>query len=106
MKALKLTLLNLREILVSLDQLLNVLLSTVCMRHAYSDETLSAHAWRAYAAGKWFGRLLMPPIDAMFFWQKPDPAYLDEHGKPITSHCRRAFEKERAKQYLPPQYRA
>lgn len=117
MKALKLTLLNLREVLliqwhnfvqllIGVDQLLRVLLAMLLFRKGWADETLSSYCWRLYAAKKWAGLVLMPLIDAMFAWQKPDPAYLDENGQPIKSHCRRAFEKERAKSYLPPQYRA
>ena len=46
----------------------------------------------------------MPPIDFMFSWQKPDAAYADKNG-PVTGHCYRAYLKEKARSYLPPEYR-
>lgn len=47
----------------------------------------------------------MPMIDWLFSWQKLDPVFKDEAGNPITGHCRRAYEKEKARDYLPPEYR-
>jgi len=104
-KQLALLLHNGRELLVAIDQAANVIVSTLTLRRGYSDETLSAHAWRSYRAKKVWGRVFLPLIDLLFAWQKPDPQYRDESGQPITSHCRRAYEKERARQYLPPEYR-
>jgi hypothetical protein len=98
-------LLNLRELLVAIDQFLNVLVCLVGGRIGYSDETLSAHCWRSFREGKFWGRVCMPPIDWMFSWQKSDPAYVDDSNVPITGHCRRAYEKEKARDYLPPEYR-
>jgi hypothetical protein len=98
-------LLNLRELLVALDQFLNVLVCLIGGQIGYSDETLSAHCWRVYRDGKPWGRILMPPIDWMFSWQKADEQYTDEEGAVITGHCRRAFMKEKARSYLPPDYR-
>lgn len=105
MNVIRLTLLNLREILVALDQLANVLLCTIGLQRAWSDETLSAHCWRAYRDGKPWGRIFMPPIDLLFSWQAVDPSIKDENGVPIKGHCQRAFGKERARDYLPPEYR-
>jgi hypothetical protein len=101
--AARLTLANLRELAVSVDQSFNVLACTVTLQQAYSDESLSAHAWRAQE--KPFGRFFRPVIDTLFSWQRPDPDFKDESGNPITSHCRRAFEKERARRYSPPEER-
>lgn len=103
--ALLLSMRNLREVLISIDQLLNVLLSLLTFRPAWSDETLSAHCWRSYRDGLVFGRLLMPPIDWLFSWQSRDEVFLDENGAPITGHCRRAYLKEKARDYMPPEYR-
>lgn len=105
-ETLLLTLRNLRELAVSLDQALNVVICTLGLQQGYSDETMSAHCWRAYRDGKPWGRLLMPPIDWLFSWQANDPQYRDADGNVITGHCRRAYEKERARDYLPPEYRA
>ena len=96
---------NLREFLVALDQACNVLVCLLTLRRGWSDETLSAHCWRSYRDGKFFGLLLMPPIDWLFAWQKADPQYTDEAGNVITSHCRRSWCKEKARAYLPPDYR-
>ena len=96
---------NLIQALIALDCVANVLVSTLTLREGYATETLSAHCWRSYREGKLWGRLLMPPIDLMFSWQETDPLYVDESGAAITGHCRRAFEKEKARAYLPPAYR-
>jgi hypothetical protein len=103
--ALVLTLLNLREFLIAVDQGLNVVVCILTMRRAWSDETLSAHCWRSYKEGKLWGRFLMPPIDWLFSRQAVDPSIKDEAGQPIKGHCRRAYEKEKARDYLPPEYR-
>lgn len=105
MNALRLTLQNLREILIAIDQLANVVLCTIGLERAWSDETLSSHCWRAYRGGKPWGRILMPLIDWLFSWQAVDVEIKDEAGVPIKGHCRRAFQKERARDYLPPEYR-
>lgn len=98
-------LLNLRELLVALDQALNVLVCLIGGRVGYSDETMSAHLWRCYRDGLFWGRVCMPPVDWLFSWQKLVPEFLDENDQPITGHCRRAYEKEKARDYLPPEYR-
>lgn len=87
------------EIALWVDQGLNVLLF-----FGTHDETMSARAGRNKLAGKWLGRIVAPPIDLLFAWQKPDPAYSID-GLPVTSHCIRAYMKEKAKAYLPPAYR-
>ena len=72
---------------------------------AYADETLSAHAWRAYARGRIWGVLLKPVIDAMFFWQQEDGEVNVAAGRAITGHCERAFWKEKLRRNFPPEYR-
>ena len=103
---LRIVLLNGRELLVAIDQALNVIVCTITLQTGYSDETLSAHCWRSYRDGKVWGRLFMPPIDWLFSWQKADPQFKDEAGNVITGHCRRAYCKEKARDYLPPEYRS
>lgn len=86
------------EIALWLDQGFNVVLF-----FGKADETLSARAGRNKLAGKWLGKIVAPPIDLLFRWQKPDPAYsLD--GVPVASHCIRAHLKEKARHYLPQAY--
>jgi hypothetical protein len=77
------------ELFISLDQLVNVLLL------GSADETLSARAWRTEQKGRIFGRLFRPLIDLLFFWQPTGG----------LGHCQQAFQRERAKFYLPPEYR-
>ena len=71
----------------AVDQLINALLGGWC------DETLSSYAYRLHQAGKPWGRLLMPPIDAIFsIWQ----------GR---NHCERAYIAERERLHAPPESR-
>jgi len=101
---------------LALDQLLNPLLLgflAVVMAAVtgkpqatnFADETLSAHAFRAHRRGRIWARLLMPVIDLLFAWQKPDPAFRDDAGQVVTAHCHRAYLKERRGHGLPPEYR-
>lgn len=76
------------QLLIALDQLLNVLI-TPFHRGAWADETLSARAYRAYSDGRLWGRVWMPFIDFLFFWQGP-------------RHCERAFVQERERMQSPP----
>lgn len=77
------------ELFLSIDQLLNVL----CL--GFADETLSARSWRAYRDNKVFGKIFKPLIDGLFFWQNTNG----------LGHCRQAYEREKVKFYLPPEYR-
>lgn len=77
------------ELFLAIDQLLNVLLL------GSADETLSARAYRAENNKLIFGKIFRPIIDLLFFWQNTE-------GK---GHCRQAYEREKAKFYLPPEYR-
>jgi len=92
------------QILLLLDQAVNVLvMPMLTWSVGYADETLSARAWRSRARP--WGRIFLPVIDALFFWQAADPAIRDENDQVITSHCRRAFIRERLRHTLPPEYR-
>lgn len=73
------------QLLISIDQLANVLL----LGHA--DETLSARAYRAWRAKRVFGRIFKPLIDGLFFFD-PD-------------HCRVAYQSEVERRQLPPEMR-
>jgi hypothetical protein len=87
------------------DQLVNAAFGPIfSWTIGYADETLSARAWRCRA--KPWGRVFLPLIDLLFFWQATDPELLDAAGQPIRSHCHRAYLKEQERRNLPPEYRA
>lgn len=75
----------LRNLLIAFDQLGNA----IC--NGWPDESISAHAYRLHRDGKPWGAL-MRPIDLLFFWQGP------EHG-------RWAYEYERQRAQMAPEYR-
>lgn len=80
-----------QQVFVAADQFLNALIPPV-FTLSWADETLSARTYRAAKRGKLVGRLAMPVIDLLFFWQ----------GK---GHCMNAYIKERERANLPPEYR-
>lgn len=88
------------QLFIAFDQLLNVF---PCF--GYADETLSARAFRAYKNNRYPGKLLMAPIDVLFFWQKPDDEVNKKAGAVITRHCERAYWKESLRRSMPPVYR-
>jgi hypothetical protein len=92
---------NFIQLLLAIDQLCNPLMGLifgvpyafffgVAQDVCYADETLSAHAHRAYVRDRWGGRIMRPIIDLLFIWQTP------EHigGMIVASHCHRAYLKE------------
>lgn len=81
---------NLLQLAIALDQLANVLLSLFTGNKAWSDETLSARAYR-HACIKKDRMWPMWIIDRLFFWQ-------DEH-------CKAAYESEMERSHLPPPMR-
>jgi hypothetical protein len=104
------------QLLLVFDQLLNVLVCGVVaivvaacsgahQAVAYADETMSAHAWRAYDRGRLWGRFWLPVIDFLFIWQAQDEEVNKVAGRAISGHCERAFWKERLMRSLPPEYR-
>jgi hypothetical protein len=100
---------------LAFDQLLNVLLlgaATVVAVLAtgreqapcFADETMSAHAHRAWARGRIWGRVLRPLIDVLFFWQAQDEEVNAKAGARISGHCERAYWKEIVRRNLPSEY--
>ncbi|MGX5662246.1 hypothetical protein [Diaphorobacter nitroreducens] len=80
------------QVFIAVDQLANALIPPIDGTLSYADETLSARAYRAHRDGKILGKLLMPVIDLLFFWQ----------GK---GHCYNAYLKEHRRANLPSEYR-
>ena len=80
------------QVLIALDQLLNALIPPIDGTVSYADETLSARCYRAHRDGKIFGKLFMPSIDLLFFWQGP-------------GHCKNAWQKELERKNYPEEYR-
>lgn len=81
---------NLLQLAIALDQLANVLLSVFTGNKAWSDETLSARAYR-HARIKKDRMWPMWIIDHLFFWQ--------------DQHCKAAYESELERSQLPPSMR-
>lgn len=80
---------NLKQLLIALDQLANVLIGLVCGYQSWSDETLSAKAYRLeLERGRTWARKL---IDRLFFFDK--------------DHCRTSYESEVLKRQMPPSMR-
>jgi hypothetical protein len=69
------------QLFIAADQLLNALIPPLDGTVSYADETLSARAYRARRDGKILGRVFMPVINLLFFWQGPN-------------HCKNAYIKE------------
>ena len=82
-----------QQLFIAADQLLNALIPPIDGTVSWADETLSARAYRAHRDGKILGRLFMPLIDLLFFWQG--------HG-----HCKNAYVKEFERKNYPDEYRA
>ena len=80
------------QIFLALDQLANVLPPPIGGTVGYADETLSARCYRAHRDGKIMGKLFMPLIDLLFFWQG-------------TGHCKNAYIKEFERKNYPDEYR-
>lgn len=74
---------RLLRILIALDVLLFAL---ACLGNTRRGETASAAAWALLVAGKWQGRLFVPLIDALFWF--------DPH------HCATSWAAENP--YAPP----
>lgn len=82
-----------QQVFIALDQLANAIIPPWGGTLSYADETLSARCYRAHRDGKLLGRIFMPAIDLLFFWQG-------------SGHCKNAWIKEIARNSLPPEYRA
>jgi len=82
---------NIFQLLVSFDQVLNVLFSMIFRykEKAWADESLSSHAYRIFLeTGK---RNPMDIYNKIFFWQ--------------DDHCKEAYESEKERKHLPPELR-
>lgn len=75
---------SLLQIGLALDQLANTLIG------GYADESLSARSWRMRERSTGWARA-RKYID-LLFWRQPN-------------HCQEAYESERLKRQLPPEYR-
>lgn len=81
------------QVFIAVDQLANALIPPLDGTVSYADETLSARAYRAHRDGKMLGKLFMPLIDMLFFWQGP-------------GHCKNAYIKEFERKNYPDEYRS
>ena len=92
------------ELFIAIDQLANVVVFAFNLG-TYADETLSARAWRQSRTGRplrW--AIFRRVIDALFIWQ--DVYLRIRTGEwPTMRHCERAYESERARMGLHPEYR-
>ena len=80
------------QVFLALDQLCNALIPPIDGTVGYADETLSARCYRAHRDEKIMGKLFMPLIDLLFFWQGP-------------GHCKNAYIKEFERKNYPDEYR-
>jgi hypothetical protein len=80
-----------RQILLAGDQLVNAFIPPLTGTVSMSGETLSARCYRAWRDGRTWGRLLLPVIDTLFFWQ--------------DAHCHDAYINTLERRHLPDEYR-
>lgn len=73
------------QTLIAFDQLVNALLA------GFADETLSSRAHRMAVKRQRYWCWTAAVIDALFFWQQ--------------NHCKKAYESERRRVQLPPEFR-
>jgi hypothetical protein len=81
------------QVFIAVDQLCNALIPPIDGTLSYADETLSARSYRAHRDGKLLGKITMPVIDALFWWQGPN-------------HCYHAYRKEIERKQYPAEYRS
>lgn len=81
------------QVFIAFDQLCNALIPPIDGTLSYADETLSARCYRAHRDGKLAGRVFMPVINLLFFWQGP-------------GHCKNAYIKEFERKNYPTEYRS
>lgn len=79
------------QVFIAADQLVNTLIPPLDGTIGHADETLSARCYRAHRDGKVLGKLFMPFINLLFFWQGPD-------------HCKNAYIKEFERKNYPGEY--
>jgi hypothetical protein len=80
------------QVFIAVDQLCNALIPPIDGTLSYADETLSARSYRAHRDGKLLGKITMPVIDLLFWWQGP-------------RHCYHAYRKEIDRKQYPAEYR-
>lgn len=80
------------QVFIAVDQLANALIPPLDGNLSYADETLSARSYRAHRDSKILGKITMPVIDLLFFWQGP-------------RHCYNAYIKEIERKNYPAEYR-
>ena len=80
------------QVFIAFDQLANALIPPLDGTVSYADETLSARSYRAHRDGKILGKVFMPLIDMLFFWQG-------------AGHCKNAYIKEFERKNYPEEYR-
>lgn len=76
------------NILIALDQFLFCLFT---LGNSSPDETLSAASWRWEQEGKWYGEILRPFIDHLFWFDK--------------QHCMTSWQSEVNRTQLPKEYK-
>lgn len=77
----------LKQLLISIDQVFNVLVWMPGDGFGCADETLSARSWRLR--------------ERVGLWRWIDAAF-----RPwVADHCRLSYESELARRHLPPEYR-
>jgi len=74
------------QVLIAVDQLINAILG------GWSDESLSSRVWRCEMRGKPVGKVGRPVIDFVLRPMEPN-------------HCARAYQAERLRAQLPPEFR-
>lgn len=79
------------QVFIAVDQLCNALIPPLDGTLSYADETLSARSYRAHRDGKLLGKITMPVIDLLFFWQ--------------ADHCLSAYRAEVLRRQYPEAYR-
>lgn len=80
-----------QQIWMAADQFVNALIPPITGAVSSAGETLSARAFRAWRDGRAWGRVMLPMINTIFFWQE--------------NHCRGAHAKLMERAYLPDEYR-
>jgi hypothetical protein len=73
------------QFLIAVDQVVNTMVYLKSEGWGFSDETLSARAWRLRADSNGY-----KVINVLFFWQ--------------DNHCLQAYESEMNRKHLPEEY--
>jgi hypothetical protein len=79
-----------KQLLIAIDQVFNVLLYIPSDGFGYADETLSARIWRNQNKNRFY-KVALVVVNGLFFWQ--------------ANHCRGAYFAELMRKHLPREYR-